>query len=234
MVLCVNWILRGAIADHGVAWKKMDGPQEQRGLSREDWIGAGRQVLIDQGIAGVRLRALSESLGATTGAFYWQYRKLEDFLEDLRQDWAQRNTAPFTRAIAGAGTSGMRQYLAYVRTLVLETEFNPRYDNAIRDWAHSDARTATVLREMEVFRIDQLRAVFAAMGFSGQAALIRSRVTYFHQAGYNAMQIRESREERLRNIPYYAEILTDRRDLLALDTAEAVEEFLSNPPDCLV
>jgi AcrR family transcriptional regulator len=213
--------------------EKMDGPQEQRGLSREDWIGAGRQVLIDKGIAGVRLRALSESLGATTGAFYWQYRKLEDFLEDLRQDWAQRNTGPFTRAIAGAGPSGMRQYLAYVRALVLETEFNPRYDNAIRDWAHSDPRTATVLREIEVFRIEQLRAVFEALGFAGKAALIRARVTYFHQAGYNAMQITETREERLQNIPYYAEILTDRTDLMALDLADAVQEFLSAPPKWL-
>jgi AcrR family transcriptional regulator len=210
---------------------KVDGLQDQRGLSRQDWIVAGRQVLIDKGIAGIRLRALSESLGATTGAFYWQYRRLEDLLEDIRQDWARGNTDPFTRAIETAGPSGMRQYLAYVRTLVLGNEFNPRYDNAIRDWAHSDPRTAKVLREIEVFRINQLRAVFEAMGFSGRAALIRARVTYFHQAGYNAMQISETLEERLQNIPYYAEILTDRQDLLALETAAAVRAFLLDPPD---
>ncbi|MEZ5667447.1 MAG: TetR/AcrR family transcriptional regulator [Alphaproteobacteria bacterium] len=207
-----------------------DPGQEQRGLSREDWIGAGRRVLIEKGIAGIRLRALSESLGATTGAFYWQYRKLEDLLEDIRQDWARRNTDPFTRSIAAAGPSGMRQYLAYVRTLVLEDEFNPRYDNAIREWAHSDPRTAEVLRDIEIFRIDQLRAVFEAMGFEGRSALIRARVTYFHQAGYNAMQITETLEQRLQNIPYYAEILTDRRDLLPLDSAAAVQDFLLDPP----
>ena len=208
-----------------------DPSQEQRGLDRKDWIDAGRLVLIEKGITGIRLRALSESLGVTTGAFYWQYRKLEELLEDIRQDWARRNTDPFTRAISTAGPSGMRQYLAYVRTLVLENEFNPRYDNAIRDWAHSDARTADVLRGIELFRIDQLRAVFEAMGFEGQAALIRARVTYFHQAGYNAMQITETLEERLKNIPYYAEILTDRRDLLPLGSAAAVRDFLLDPPD---
>lgn len=204
--------------------------QEQRILIRQDWIAAARQVLIDKGVGGIKLRALSESLGATTGAFYWQYRNLEELLEDVRQDWAERNTAPFTRAIAAAGPSGMQQYIAYVRTLVLGDEFNPRYDNAIRDWAHSDKRTADVLREIEIFRINQLREVFAAMGFEGHEALIRARVTYFHQAGYNAMQITETQEERLLNIPYYAEILTDRSDLRSLKTAEEVRAMLIAPP----
>lgn len=210
--------------------KQSESEQGHRVLTRQDWIAAARQVLIDKGVSGIKLRALSESLGATTGAFYWQYRNLEELFEDIRQDWAERNTAPFTRAIASAGPSGMHQYIAYVRTLVLGGEFNPRYDNAIRDWAHSDARTADVLREIEIFRIDQLRGVFAAMGFKGHAALIRARVTYFHQAGYNAMQITETLEERLLNIPYYAEILTDRADLLSLRSADEIYAMLLAPP----
>ena len=210
--------------------KTSEPEQEHRVLTRQDWVTAARQVLIDKGVFGLKLRALSESLGATTGAFYWQYRNLEELFEDIRKDWAERNTAPFTRAIAAAGPSGMHQYIAYVRTLVIGGEFNPRYDNAIRDWAHSDKRTADVLREIEIFRINQLREVFVAMGFEGHAALIRARVTYFLQAGYNAMQITETLEERLLNIPYYAEILTDRSDLRSLRTAEDVRSLLNAPP----
>lgn len=60
------------------------------------------------------------------------------------------------------------------------------------------------------------------MGFTGRAAQVRAYVTYFHQTGYNAMQVSEPREERLMNIPYYAEVLTNRTDLLDLKTAEAV------------
>lgn len=197
-----------------------------RKLKHADWVAAARKALIDRGISGISLRALAESLGATTGAFYWQYEKLEDLLEEVRQDWAKRNTDPFTRAIEAAGPDGMRQYLAYVRALVLENDFDPRYDNAIRDWAHSSPRTADMLREIETFRIEQLRAVFEAMGFAGKAALIRARVTYFHQTGYNAMQITETLEERLSNIPYYAEVLTDRRDLLSLKDSSGVRQCL--------
>lgn len=202
-------------------------PRKDRNLDKASWIGAARKTLIEKGISGISLRQLAEDLGATTGAFYWQFANLEELLEDVRQDWAQRNTAPFTRAIEAAGEDGWDQYLAYVGVLLNEEEYSPQYDNAIRDWAHSSKRTAEVLKEIEAFRINQLLHVFLALGFTGKAAQVRAYVTYFHQTGYNAMQVSEPREERLSNIPYYAEVLTNRTDLLALKTAEAVAEVFA-------
>ncbi len=201
--------------------------RKDRNLDKASWIAAARKAMIEKGIAGISLRQLAEELGATTGAFYWQFANLEELLEDVRQDWAERNTAPFTRAIEAAGDDGWDQYLAYVGVLLKEDEYIPQYDNAIRDWAHSSKRTAEVLKEIEAFRIQQLHQVFLALGFTGRAAQVRAYVTYFHQTGYNAMQVSEPREERLLNIPYYAEVLTNRNDLLGLQTAEAVSDHFA-------
>jgi len=202
-------------------------PGKVRNLAKESWVAAARKTLIEKGIAGISLRHLADELGATTGAFYWQFANLEELLEDVRQDWAQGNTAPFTRAIEAAGDDGWDQYLAYVGVLLKEEDYIPQYDNAIRDWAHSSKRTAEVLKEIEAFRIQQLHHVFLALGFTGRAALVRAYVTYFHQTGYNAMQVSEPREERLMNIPYYAEVLANRTDLLGLKTAEAVSGYFA-------
>ena len=202
--------------------------RKDRNLDKASWIAAARKVMIEKGIAGISLRQLAEELGATTGAFYWQFANLEALLEEVRQDWAERNTAPFTRAIEAAGDDGWDQYLAYVGVLLKEDEYIPQYDNAIRDWAHSSKRTAEVLKETEAFRIQQLHQVFLALGFVGRAAQVRAYVTYFHQTGYNAMQVSEPREERLLNIPYYAEVLTNRTDLLGLQTAEAVSDHFAD------
>lgn len=199
-------------------------PKKVRNLDKASWIAAARKALIEKGIAGISLRQLAEELDATTGAFYWQFANLEELLEDVRQDWAQRNTAPFTKAIDSAGEDGWDQYLAYVDVLLKEEEYIPQYDNAIRDWAHSSKRTAEVLKEIEAFRIQQLHQVFLALGFTGRAAQVRAYVTYFHQTGYNAMQVSEPREERLMNIPYYAEVLANRTDLLDLKTAQDVAQ----------
>ena len=200
--------------------------KKERNLDKSSWISAARKTLIEKGIAGISLRNLAEELRATTGAFYWQFSNLEELLEEVRQDWAQRNTAPFTRAIAAAGDSGWDQYIAYVGVLLNEDEYIPQYDNAIRDWAHSSKRTAEVLKEVEAFRIDQLLQVFLALGFEGRAAQVRAYVTYFHQTGYNAMQISEPREDRLKNIPYYAEVLTNRTDLLTAKTPEEIFKYV--------
>ena len=200
-------------------------------LRREDWVMAARKALIKEGITGVSLRKLATSLGATTGAFYWQYKRLEELLEDVREDWVQRNTAQITKAIEEAGPDGWQMYLAYTRALILEDGIDARYDNAIREWAHSSKRTAETLRRVEEFRIEQLRNMFEAMGFEGKAALIRARVMYFHQTGYYAMQIVESAEERLENVPYYAEILADRLDLLNLKDVNDVRHYLEKQTD---
>lgn len=198
--------------------------RKDRNLDRASWIAAARKTLIEKGISGVSLRQLAEEVGATTGAFYWQFSNLEDLLEDVRQDWADRNTAPFTKAIEAAGEDGWDQYLAYVGVILEENDYCPQYDNAVRDWAHSSPRTAEILQEIETYRIEQLRQIFAALGFEGRAAKVRAHVTYFSQTGYNAMQVSEPREERLLNVPFYAEVLTDRLDLLGLKTAEAVAD----------
>lgn len=200
--------------------------RKDRNLDRASWIAAARRTLIEKGISGVSLRQLADDLGATTGAFYWQFSNLEDLLEDVRKDWAERNTEPFTAAISAAGDDGWDQYLAYVKVILEEKDYSPQYDNAVRDWAHSSPRTAEILQQIEAFRIEQLRQVFVALGFGGRAAKVRAHITYFSQTGYNAMQVSEPREERLMNVPFYAEVLTDRLDLLRLKTAKAVSDHI--------
>lgn len=202
-------------------------PHRRRGeLTQQDWVEASRGILINGGIGALSLRGLAEALDVTTGAFYSLFKGLDELHDAILEDWVKCNTEPFTLAIEAAGPGGMDQYLAYVRELVLGSTFDPRFDNAVREWAHSSPKTAAILREVEIFRIEQLNRVFLAMGFTGKSALMRARVTYFHQVGYNAMQISETLDERLSNLPYYAEILTESTDLLQFDDPAEIREIL--------
>ena len=200
--------------------------------ARAAWIDAARDILIGGGFAALNLRGLAGSLGVTTGAFYSVFAGQDDLHEALREKWRDQNTAPLIAAMAGAGADGFRQYLAALRVTVLDGSIDPRFDNAMRDWAHSSPRTAQVLAEVEALRIDLLVRMFRALGFDDTRALIRARIAYFHQVGYGAMGVTDDPDDRLLNLRYYAEALLGRSDLLACQTAGEVRAFIltGQPP----
>ena len=55
-----------------------------------------------------------------------------------------------------------------------------------------------------------LEQIFNDLGYEGTEAHIRARVSYYHQVGYYAMGVQESRKERRALIPYYRKVLTGR------------------------
>ena len=63
---------------------------------------------------------------------------------------------------------------------------------------------------MDDLRIAILQRIFARMGHPEDEAFVRARITYFHQVGYYALGVRETREARLRLLPLYLKVLTGR------------------------
>lgn len=185
--------------------KKSD--RKDNALERADWIAAARRTLVSDGIAGLSLRRLAAELDATTGAFYWLFTSLDELLEALREDWEITNSAAFNRVFDDPDRDYNQKYLSYMHVLLSETDYEPKYDSAIRDWAHSCPATAAVLKRVDARRIDQLEAMFNEAGYLGRAGRIRALTTYFHQSGYYRIGVTETLEERLANAPYYAEIL---------------------------
>jgi AcrR family transcriptional regulator len=194
--------------------------------ARAAWVDAARDILITGGISALNLRGLAASLGVTTGAFYSVFSGLEDLHEALRQRWLDQNVTAMIEAMSAAGEDGFQQYLAALRVTVLDDSIDPRFDNAVRDWAHSAPRTAEVLAAADALRIGALERMFRALGDDAKRAPIRARIAYFHQVGYGTLEIHDDPEERLLNLRYYAEALTGRSDLLICDSASDVRQFI--------
>ena len=80
--------------------------------------------------------------------------------------------------------------------------------------------------KVDARRIGQLEEMFNDFGFQGRAARVRALTTYFHQSGYYGMGVTETMEERLSNVPYYAEILMGD-DILPADlTTEEIKRII--------
>lgn len=179
-----------------------------KALTRQDWVRAARRALIKSGIEGVKIEPLARVLAVTPGSFYWHFQKREDLHAALLADWRDSNTASFHRAVERAGSDPRDQYLAVLGVWVLEKEFDPRYDRAVREWAQRSTKVRAILREVDKDRIDLLTTIFEGFGYHGLVAEMRARVAYYHQAGYYALDIVEPQSRRIELGPYYAEILT--------------------------
>lgn len=187
------------------ALKQAEG--ENRGPVERDWIAEARQMLIEGGVAAVQINPLAARLKVTRGGFYWRFRNRKDLLDRLLEDWRGSNCRAFMMALERAG-SPQERYRRLVRLLVDEKDFDPALDTAIRQWGTVDAEVRKIVNQVDNERIDGFFKIFLEAGQDSTEAMVRARVVYFHQVGYYALGIDESRAERRRLVSTYDRILT--------------------------
>ncbi len=179
-------------------------------VSREEWLALARKTLISEGVNGVKVERLAAKLGVTRGGFYWFFKNRQELLDALLEDWKTANTKPFFDAVANAGPDGRDQFDAITNLYVSEEDFSPAYDAAVRDWARTSLKARHAVEAADDARIALLTDIFKTMGYDAEEAFIRARVTYFHQVGYYALGIKESKETREHYLPLYSKILSGK------------------------
>jgi AcrR family transcriptional regulator len=160
-------------------------------LSTEDWLRVARETLIREGINGVKIDRLAKACGVTRGGFYWRFKNRGDLLEQLLDHWKHNNTEPMLLALSAAGTPAER-FAKLLDLWLNEREFSPDYDSAVRNWALSSTKVAATVRQTDDVRMKAIEDIFVASGYPQPEAMVRARITYFHQVGYYAMGVRES------------------------------------------
>jgi AcrR family transcriptional regulator len=174
---------------------------------RADWVEAARLALIAGGVGKVKVEPLAGVLGVTTGSFYHHFQRRQDLLDAVLRHWQSGNTAPLFRAVREAGPSPDAQLDALFDAWIDESDYDPAYDSAVRDWARVSPQAETAVRDVDDLRIGLLKEIFLGFGYDADRAFIRARITYFHQVGQYAMEIIEDRATRRRLRPFYREVL---------------------------
>ena len=187
------------------AGKRRAAPREP--LTREDWILAARKALIKGGIGAVRIVPLAKALRMTRGGFYWHFKGRQDLLDALLDDWVRTNTAAFEAVLKEPGRNGRAEFQAIVDVWVNEKDYSPAWDAAMRNWAGLSRKVAAVVKRVDQHRIDIIHQIFLDLGYRGPEALVRARIVYFHQVGYYALGLEETRERRLELLPVYTDSL---------------------------
>jgi len=183
---------------------------KRRPLGRQIWLDTARQALIEEGTAGIEINKLARRLGSSRGGFYWFFKDRAALLEELVGYWVRTSTALFEKILQFPGRNGMDEYVAMTNLWVEEKEYDPKWDSAIRDWARTSETVRKAVQGVDEKRIGILEKIFTDLGYRGKEANVRARVMYYHQVGYYAIGVQQSRRQRRSLIPYYRKVLTGR------------------------
>jgi len=184
----------------------------RRTIERADWLAAARATLIRDGIAAVKIDRLATMLQVTRGGFYWRFKGHGDLLDSLLQDWKQTNTAHMLAALRGPGTPAER-FHALIDLWIDEIDFDPAYDMAVREWGRVSPRVGKLVRKVDDERIAAFRQLFLDAGYDDDEAFIRARIAYYHQVGYYAMGVKETKARRRKLAELYFHALTGLRSI---------------------
>lgn len=89
-----------------------------------------------------------------------------------------------------------------------ERDFEPRFDFAIRGWAHQSSAVAARVAAADERRYAAIRGMFERFGFDGEDADFRARTVYLVQIGYISMQAEETLATRMARVPAYVRTYT--------------------------
>jgi AcrR family transcriptional regulator len=179
--------------------------QSTRKLTRNDWLAAALDALVNAGPEGVHVEPLAVSLGVTKGSFYWHFEDLQDLLSSVIDYWATRMLGAVRDHddLTGSPAENLLQVMEDIAR-----EDRGRYEAAMRTWATSDEQAEQAVKRVDEARIEWTSGLFAEMGFSPEQAEIRGRMMVLYEYGEAEFSLPASLEQRLEWAKLRHEILT--------------------------
>ena len=129
-------------------------------LSRQSWIDAGRDALVNNGPAALAAEPLARALKTTKGSFYWHFKDVPEFHAAVVKDWQSRAFADVLQALEDAGPAEQR--LRRFGKDVLSNQDDP----AMRAWARADANVAQAVAQVDAERLKYVANLLKQIGIT--------------------------------------------------------------------
>jgi len=183
--------------------------QPQRG-TRELWLDAAYEALVDGGVEAVRVMPIAENLSVSRTSFYWHFEDREALLNALVAQWRDKNTGNLISQTHQFAETICEAVLNLFDCWIDPELFDARLEFAMRNWSQTSPELKLVFAQTDAERIAAIRAMFARFGFDANQADIRASTIYLTQVGYISIEAEEPLAERIRRMPDYVETYTGR------------------------
>lgn len=178
--------------------------------SRELWLEAALEALVDGGVDAVKIQPLASRLNLSRTSFYWFFKDREALLDALVDEWNSKNTGGLVSMAEAYAETPAEAVLNVISAFLDNALFDPRLDFAVRGWALQAHDVMARVNDADELRLAALRRMLERHGYEPDDADVRARTMYLVQIGYISMQVRESLATRMKRIPGYVKIYSGR------------------------
>jgi AcrR family transcriptional regulator len=151
-------------------------------LSVESWLDAAFDLLVREGVSGVKISTLCDELGVTKGSFYWHFDDIGALMEAMADYWCgTQNDA--VRGLAAIESIPVEQRFEMMAQLLID-ERNWSVEIAVREWARSDERVAEAVRQLDQRIFDIIQEALLELNFDAEGARLRAGALVYAGIGF--------------------------------------------------
>lgn len=171
--------------------------------TRDDWLNAARDLLVQGGVSQVKILTLSQMLKVSRSSFYWYFEDRTDLQNALLDGWEQRNTQTIVDACDKSQSSITEGACNFFRCFIDPASFDQGLDFAIRGWSRHDDNVAARIHAADEARLTAIQRMFERHGYAPKDANARARILYYMQLGYHALDVAEPMDVRMDRVEAY-------------------------------
>lgn len=162
----------------GIAWPLsihycMVTPMTER-LSKEDWLQHGFMTLATNGHAALKADPLCKALGVSRGSFYWHFKDIGDFQDQLATRWYEMVTENVIQQIDTISQT-QDKLTQLMQTAMLS---DPRLERAVRVWAADAPKVQALVAKTDARRITFIQSLLNESTLPAALVPARARMVY--------------------------------------------------------
>jgi len=155
---------------------------DHRPLSADDWTTRALTLLMDEGVAAVKISRLCSDFGVTKGSFYWRFDDLESLKEAIAVKWCAQSKRSLEDMAGLAALEPLERLRAMTRGVVNDRMWSVQ--RALRDWARSDEQVAETLAQTDAFMFGLVQQTLEELGSAPDRARTLAGLLVYASIGF--------------------------------------------------
>ena len=119
-------------------------------IEKEEWLVIGINILNDGDFSKIVIQNLCDKMEVTKGAFYYYFKNIDNYIEELMIYWEQKYSQDFIKEAERTPNIGQRR----INILMKATRAKHRNEQTVRAWSYSNRIVKKYVQAVDHFRFD--------------------------------------------------------------------------------